>query len=124
MKRDLDLIREILLKVESFEPERLSDIQTFEPDSFSGNSAQNVYHLNLLIGCGFVEEFGSRTLAQSIGVKGMSMAGHDFLDSIREPSIWQATKARLSAAGGWTLELVAAVAKEELKRRLLGAIDS
>jgi hypothetical protein len=51
----------------------------------------------------------------------MSMEGYDFLDAVREKSVWENTKRRLSGAGGWTLELVVSVAKEEIKRRLLGS---
>jgi hypothetical protein len=123
MKRDLDLIREILLKVEAFEPTRLSEIQTLEPECCSGTPPQNYYHINMLIEAGFIDEFGSRTLAGSIGIKGLSMKGHDFLDSIREPSVWDATKEKLHKAGGWTLDLALAVAKEEIKRRLIGGSE-
>ena len=51
-------------------------------------------------------------------INGMTMAGHDFLDAIRDQSVWDKTKNRIGQAGGWTLDIVLAVAKEELKRRL------
>lgn len=53
----------------------------------------------------------------------MTMAGHDFLDAIREQSVWDETKERIGAVDGWTLDIVIAVAKEEIKRRLGLALD-
>jgi hypothetical protein len=63
---------------------------------------------------------GTMTMDGSFAIHGMTMAGHDFLDAVREISVWEHTKKRLGAAGGWTLELAVSVAKEEIKRRLLG----
>ncbi|MFQ3183058.1 MAG: hypothetical protein ACI9RO_002208 [Alteromonas macleodii] len=48
----------------------------------------------------------------------MTILGHDFLDGIREACVWESTKKRLGSECGWTLDVVLAVAKEELKLRL------
>lgn len=124
MKRDLDLIREILLSVEEFEPERIGQIQTISVDQFSGTEPQNLHHMNMLVEANLLRMVGKPTLGGSFGVSGMSMAGHDFLDAIRDDTIWDKTKDRLSKAGGWTLDIALAVAQEEVKRRLgLGLQD-
>ncbi len=51
-------------------------------------------------------------------VGGMTMEGHDFLDAIKEQAVWNKTKTRVGDVGAWTLDIVLAVAKDEIKRRL------
>lgn len=123
MKRNLDLVREILLAVEDYEPAQPSMLQTLSPKDFSGTEAQNFYHINMLVDAGFINLAGKATLAGDYAVHGMTMSGHDFLDAIKEPSVWNHTKERVGKIGGWTLDIVLAVAKEEIKRRLGLALD-
>lgn len=118
MKRNLDLLRDILLTVENHEPERLGALQNISPKDFSGSEAQNYYHINMLVDAGFIKPAGKPLLAGTYVVHGMTMQGHDFLDAIREQSVWNHTKKRIGEIGGWTLDIVLAVAKEEIKRRL------
>ncbi len=44
--------------------------------------------------------------------------GHDFLDSIRDPVIWQETKEGVKKAGGFSLELLGDLAKGLLKKKI------
>ena len=118
MKRDLDLVREILLAVESYEPARVSEIQSISPSDFAGTKAQNYYHINMMIDAGLIKLAGRPTLAGDFAVRGMTMTGHDFLDAIKEQSVWNHTKERVGKIGAWTLDIVLAVAKDEIKRRL------
>lgn len=118
MKRSLDLIREILLVIESYEPERIGLIQSISPRDFSGTEAQNWHHIKMLYEAGLLDVAGKPDMQLNYAIHGMTMAGHDFLDAIRDETVWDKTKTRLGNAGGWTLDLVLAVAKEELKRRL------
>ncbi|KQI69198.1 hypothetical protein AN189_06430 [Loktanella sp. 3ANDIMAR09] len=124
MKRSLDLIREILIAIEDYEPERISSLQTLSPKDFSGTEAENYHHIKMLRDAGLIDLAGQPLLSGDFPISGMTMSGHDFLDAIRDQGVWDKTKNRLSKAGGWTLDLVLAVAKEELKRRLgLGLQD-
>lgn len=120
MKRDLDLIREILLSIESYEPERIGFIQIISPKGFSGTEPQNAYHIRMLIDAGIVDANGRPTMSLQYAINGLTMEGHDFLDAIRDASIWDATKSRVAAVGSWTLDIVLAVAKDEIKKRLGG----
>lgn len=118
MKRNLDLLREILLSLENHEPERIGTLQSISPKDFSGSEPQNFYHIDMLANAGFIKLAGKPTLAGHFAVHGMTMTGHDFLDAIREQSVWDHTKKRVGEVGSWTLDIVLAVAKEEIKRRL------
>jgi hypothetical protein len=72
----------------------------------------------MLVGANFIDLAGKPNMQASYPINGMTMLGHDFLGAIREASVWESTKTRLGSAGAWTLDIVLAVAKEELKRRL------
>lgn len=123
MKRDLDLLRDILLSVEAFAPKTIGELQAVQPSDFSGTEPENFHHIKLLIDAGLIDLAGPPTLKAEFSIRGMTMAGHDFLDAIREQSVWDQTKDRIGTAGGWTLDIVLAVAKEEIKRRLGLALD-
>lgn len=117
MRRNLDLIREIILEIESFEHRTLGDVQEFASNHFSGTNAENLYHIKLLIDDGYFGEHW-QNIDGSTHVMGLSMKGHDLADTFRDDEIFAQTKAGLSAAGGWTLGLAAELAKAYLKDRL------
>ncbi|MCY1309409.1 hypothetical protein D9M70_595020 [compost metagenome] len=48
----------------------------------------------------------------------MTPAGHDFVDSVRSDTIWKLTKEGAAAAGGLTLDMLAALGKGFLRRQV------
>ena len=124
MNRIMDLIRDILLEVENYAPARMNEIQSLSPSAFSGTEAENLHHIKLLIDNGFLTKFGHQDLSSgTFHIDGMTMKGHDFLDAVRDQSVWEATKARVEQVGGFTMDIILAVAKDYLKKRILGAGD-
>lgn len=104
MKRDMDLIRELLLRIESFEIEPGGTTPSLRPAfdtelQIDGYTPDQVdYHLNHLIDAGLVE--GQCSADHYFILQRLTWAGHDFLDSVRDPEIWRATKvARQKLAG-------------------------
>jgi hypothetical protein len=121
MKRDMDLIRELLLKLESL-PLPMGSVFIFsgrESEVSVGDFTADAinYHLNLLQEAGLIESPGSGT---SIGVTfaRLSWAGHDFLDNTRDPDIWEKSKSRAQTVAGVGLGLLLEIAKAEIKARL------
>lgn len=51
-------------------------------------------------------------------IKRLTWQGHDFLDKVRDPEIWHATKEGAKKAGGFSLELLGALAKGFLKKKI------
>src|SRR5260370_422722 len=105
MKRDMDLIRELLLKLESA-PSEMGDVFGFSPEdkevSVEGYTpAQIEYHLSLLREIRFIECPGSQPMP-GITFSGLTWAGHDYIDAVRDPDIWRKTKQGAEAAGGFT----------------------
>lgn len=124
MKRDMDLVRELLIRLADAErPLRFSDlVQGRNEDSQEYSVA--AYHMRML-----VEEAGLVRGIDASSSSGedwlelrLTWQGQDFIDSIRDPTVWDRTKEGVKSIGGasWDLllELAKAYAKAELKTRL------
>lgn len=121
MKRDMDLIRELLLKLEAL-PMREGGIVTISSDADEiavpgYNSAQIDYHLGQIRLAGFINDGGARPMS-GIGFHCLTWTGHDFLNSVRDPRIWEKTKKGAEAAGGFTVELLKDLAKGLVKKQI------
>lgn len=82
----------------------------------AGRSAEEIgYHLSLLEQAGFIEAGGADTLGMRLGngiaFRGLSWAGHDFLESVRRPEVWDWTKTAAAKVGGYTVDILVATAK-------------
>jgi len=51
-------------------------------------------------------------------------AGHDYLDSIRDPEVWRKTKQAAAKAGGFTLDVLSDVAKSIISGALIGLLKT
>jgi hypothetical protein len=56
--------------------------------------------------------------AQTIHPTKLTWDGHDFLDSVRDPEIWNKTKDGMKAAGGFTFELLRDLAKGFIRTQI------
>ncbi|ARG97496.1 DUF2513 domain-containing protein [Legionella micdadei] len=96
MKRNWDMIRDILLKVEALEPNALLTL-----DSFPLNEHNEVsYHLEILEEAGLLRGKIHKTPGGSphnFHLIHLTWLGHDFLESIRSEAIWTEIKDRLSS---------------------------
>lgn len=113
MKRDMDLVREILLFLE----ERNSPAG-IKADSFPmrGHSVSTIqYHLNLIYQAGLIngEPIKSTTSDRIISVLPFDLTwqGHEFLDAVRDPEIWRRAKAGAASAGTASIEFIWGMAK-------------
>lgn len=114
MKRDMDLVRQILLRIEAVEN------RLVEPEmNFDGYPRHVViYHTWLLIDAGLVD--GDVSYYQSPHadalVRGLTWKGHEFLDEIRDESVWNKTKQKIGReVGSASVEIVREVAKSIIK---------
>jgi hypothetical protein len=60
----------------------------------------------------------SRSLSGHYAIKRLTWEGHDFLDSIRDPKIWEKTKKGVEGAGGFTVDLLKDLAKGFMKKQI------
>ena len=120
-RRDMDLVRALLLRLEAWQMEA-GDVFSIPPDdphlAVDGyEPAQIEYHLSLLRGERFIDCPGSQPML-GITFAGVTWKGHDFLDQIRDPAIWNETKEGLRKAGGFSFDLLNALAKGFIKKKI------
>ena len=115
MKRDMNLIRELLFHLESATTSKTRHLQA--PEGYSADEV--AYHATLLLEAGLIE--GRRVTAFSgsaLRDLRLTWEGHDFLDAIRPPAVWESVEERLKHLGGAALAVVKALAIEEGKKLL------
>ncbi len=121
MRRDMDLIRELMLKIETLQTAHCSEFRLepgTEPMTVAGFTAKEIeYHLRLIVEAGLITSRG-RFGNGAFRMDRMTWAGHDFVDSVRDPEVWAKTKKGAEAAGGFTVDLLKDLAKGFLKKQV------
>ena len=121
MKRNMDLIRDLLLRIEAQHiPVGSALLLAFDrpPLMAPGERVDDIaYAMRMIEDAGFLDLTPSQP-AVGVAFRGMSWRGHDFLDSVRDPKIWQETKDAASKAGGFTMGLLADLAKGLIKTQI------
>ena len=100
MKRDLDLIRSILITAEDSDgPVRFGTLLECEPDA-----SKLAYHVELMRSRGLIEAIvkydGLARSSLNVEVSSVTWDGYDYLDAIRSPKVWEKAKEAVSAAVG------------------------
>jgi hypothetical protein len=117
MKRDMDLVRAILLAVESHQDGYApSDLKV---DGYTED--QVAYHCYLLGQSGLVEAIDTAHMGSTsptASIRTLTWAGYDFLEASREPSIWQQAKEVVDRVGGASLTIWTAVLTDLVRRNL------
>ncbi len=117
MKRDMDLIRAILLTIESnpsgFAPQHLE---------INGYTQEQIgYHATLLGEAGLAEirdvtTNGSKS--PEAFITRLTWEGHEFLDSARENQRWNQAKDIINKIGGASIQIWIAILTEIIKKSL------
>ncbi len=118
MRRDMDLVREILQQIEAW-PNAQGWIEFDLPDR---SLEEVIYHIEIMAKAGLIEAHDASTLARSYWkAKKLTWNGHEFLEAARSDTIWQRAKALMAEKGGGTsFEVMLALLKELAKRQILG----
>ncbi len=90
MKRDMDLIRQLLLRLEAMDIRPRNSISplTAQDIPVDGYTEDEIaYHLDLIIEARLIENHNGQP-AIGITFTRLSWEGHDFLDSIRSLDVW------------------------------------
>ena len=121
MRRDPEIIRNILLASEQCKAnDRISNLDI---ECNDGQEWDVSAHIKLLEQAGFIEAAISKEInpqqPHSCYIYCITWQGYEYLDSIRDPEIWSKTKQSISKVGGsLTVDLIMAIAKNELKSKL------
>ncbi|UCP10265.1 DUF2513 domain-containing protein [Pseudomonas sp. MM213] len=120
MKRDMDLIRQIILTLEEY-PLRPGGIVSF--DVFKGDfpvenysNDEIYYHVRQIKMTGLIENISGPM--SGFAFRGLTPAGHDFAESVRSDEIWAMTKDGALKAGGFTVGLLVDLAKGLVKKQI------
>ena len=115
MKRDMDLIRSLLIGIESLPGGQ-------EAYYFPEMSKLIDHHVGLLVSHGLIKLRYGPTHDSDANkwyvLAELTWAGHDFVDTVRDDEIWQKTKEGAKAAGGFSFDLIKALAKGFLKKQI------
>jgi hypothetical protein len=127
MKRDMDLIRDILTKIEERTETHMNDLMP-DPDN-AEDRARYGYHIKMLVDAGFLEAIdGSSMESPDWYNLEVRWYGHEFLSTVSDPTVWEKTKEVTRKAGGGGLQvmleigktIIVETAKEQLKKIGLG----
>lgn len=122
MKRDMDYIRELLLKIEESE-----DFLTKDNCMICNKKMPEVeYHLSLLKDAGYIDGIfvdADNHLHEAV-IKGLTWDGQDYLDTMRDDQVWiKAKKVVKNTLGSTTLDLIKEVCHELSKKALMNGIN-
>jgi hypothetical protein len=95
MKRDMNLIRNLLLELEGEEP---------KPDLTPWSKKQLAYHAALIVEAGLANGTKFENYYQqekrAVELHRLTWAGHEFLDAARDHKRWKKASALIAKAGG------------------------
>ena len=119
MKRDMNTIRDILLKIEETPRERLDYLEPPTGCSYT----KMTEHLIMLDDAGFIEgELIATFQERRYLVHNITWDGHDYLETIRNPEVWKKVQEKLKPVGGdFAVEVVKELAITVGKSLILGA---
>lgn len=119
MKRDMGLMRLLLLKLEELDEDGQSIYHYSSDDlQIDGYTWPQVnYHYDLAVKAGLVDMGGSGIM-NGILFRRLTWAGHDFVDAVRDEDIWNKTKEGALAAGGFSFDLVKDLAKGFIRKKV------
>lgn len=123
MKRDMDLCRLILFKIEDeYKSTALSNLQ------IDGYDIEIIaYHCDLLFEAGLIKSYKPTYASDKIyffSVGALTWEGHDFLDKIRENTMWNRTKNRIKEnALPMTLEVIKTIATSLINDQISGYLN-
>lgn len=112
MKRDMDLVRDILLAIEK--DSRFDGSGWHQPDDPADlgltqcTYEQLAYHLTLLIEAELVE---GKTAMRMPMINRLTWQGHEFVSDVRDPVVWRKTKDGAKMAGNAGIQFAWQIAK-------------
>lgn len=124
MKRDMDLCRAILFTIE----EEFVDIALYDLQIPEYTMEQVAYHCKILHDAGLIANYKAQYADNHVAwfsVGSLTWEGHDFLDKIRQDTIWNKTKEVITKQGlPMVIDVVKQVAQSIITSMTEGAIKA
>ena len=118
VKRDFDLLRDMLLRIEAAEPERKLTYRSFL--DLCDDAEMILLHIELLMDAGFILAIDeSDCQGADYAIVRMTFAGYEYLDTVRDESHWADIKEKLLPVGGSaTIEIIKDLGVSFLRQQL------
>ena len=120
VKRDMDLMRKILLRIEecSDVPPKVLTLDDFM--DMKKSSYMISLHIDLLCDAGLIEVMDTSIEdgLKDFDIVRLTFAGYEYLDAIRNAMVWDRVKRSVSCVGGATLDIIKQLAVKELAKEL------
>lgn len=118
MKRDMDLIRDLLLKIEDSSNPISSNILCKDADEEEKDRIIN--HLRLMFDQGLFTAIVTTLVAGRWRCQEIKLTweGHEFVDTLRDPTVWDKSKGIASKAGGAGFKVLIEIGKAVVKGEL------
>lgn len=125
MKRDMDLIRKLLLLIEEQGHDKIRWIENVEIEGYT--EQQISQHVWLLADGGYIEAIDLSNMSRiAHRPRCLTWRGHEFLEAIRDKDIWVQTIDTAKAGGTATIaaiiQIATALAQKKIEK-LLGMAD-
>lgn len=102
MKRDMDKVRSVMLALEAHNGPLMVTMKTPTLGD-TDDGQETIEYILMLHSAGFLE-------SSQRSVYRITWAGHEFLDSVRDPEIWKKAKEGASKIGSWSMKLLGELA--------------
>ena len=110
MKRDMDLVRSILLQVEERSGPSMEEL--LPADRSVEELERYAHHTRILIDAGFLTGIDASSMDGPDWLDlQLSWPGHEFLSTLRDPTVWQRAKGVAEKAGGASFQVLLEVGK-------------
>ncbi len=120
MKRDMELIRKILLVIE----EQYIDVALYNIEVDGYDLKTVAYHCKILYDVGFIDDYGGSygdNELQNFGVGSLTWEGHEFLDAARDDKRWKNAMSTVKEKGGAiTIDILKQLLIQLMKNAFLG----
>ena len=111
MKRDMELVRQLLLFIEQNQEFDSVDSQEIQIDGYS--EGQIGYHLKIMVDGGLLDAQDTTTydsVSYDFFIRSITWYGHEFLDAVRDEGVWDHTKKALLPIGSASFDVVKSIA--------------
>lgn len=113
MKRDMDVVREILFAIEALKEPDMEEVVNLACAQGHGTTSEEaIYNLGLLVDAGLVSGVEAHSMSGKNWLSlNLTWNGHELLDAIRDPEIWRRTRDGAKKVGQSGIEFVWELAK-------------
>ncbi len=124
MKLEVDLVRQLLLHIEEHATRPISDLDNIEIGGWTEDQVD--YHVVQLADAEFIEAAIDRVpdnedpsvMHVIYSVRRLTYKGHEFLETVRDDSVWRVVKEKAKAVGALTLPVIAQIGGAYVKSQI------